>query len=47
MIAAALGCATAFYYARFLGRELVANRFPGKVKKVELRKQYADFKLSD
>lgn len=35
VVAAALGCATAFYYARFLGRELVAHRFPGRVRKVD------------
>ena len=33
--AAGLGCASAFYYARFLGRDVVANRFPGKVQKVD------------
>jgi len=32
--ATALGCFLTFYYARFLGREMVANRWPGMVKKV-------------
>ncbi|MGB0682124.1 MAG: TVP38/TMEM64 family protein [Magnetovibrionaceae bacterium] len=35
VLAAALGCATTFYYSRFLGRSLVAGRFPGKVKKID------------
>lgn len=33
--AAALGCMTAFYYARFFGRSLVTNRFPGKIRKID------------
>lgn len=35
LAATGLGCAGAFFYARFLGRSLVANRFPGKVKRVD------------
>lgn len=33
--AAVVGCAVTFYYARFLGRDIVASRFPGKVKRVD------------
>ncbi|GMR08814.1 MAG: VTT domain-containing protein [Gammaproteobacteria bacterium] len=30
-----LGCIAAFYYARLLGRRLIASRFPGRVKKID------------
>ncbi len=35
VLAALLGCIGGFYYARLLGRSLVAHRFPGKVRKVD------------
>ncbi len=34
-LAAALGCALAFYYARLLGRGLVAQRFSGRIRKLD------------
>jgi uncharacterized membrane protein YdjX (TVP38/TMEM64 family) len=34
-LAAAAGCVLAFYYARLLGRSLVANRFPGRVRRLD------------
>ncbi len=30
-----LGCIAAFYYARLLGRRLIASRFPARVKKID------------
>ncbi len=33
--ATVLGCLATFYYARLLGRGLVAGRFPGKVRQVD------------
>ncbi len=33
--AAALGCAAAFFYSRFLGRSLVKGRFPDKVDRID------------
>ncbi len=35
LAAAALGCAAAFFYARLLGRDFVARRFPGRVRKID------------
>ena len=34
-LAALLGCIGTFYYARLLGRSMVAKRFPGKVRKMD------------
>lgn len=35
VLATLAGCIVSFYYARFLGRDLVAGRFPGKVKRID------------
>ncbi|MEO5336363.1 MAG: VTT domain-containing protein [Magnetospirillum sp. WYHS-4] len=35
LAATGLGCVGSFFYARFLGRRLVASRFPGKVKRID------------
>lgn len=35
LLAASLGCVAAFGYARLLGRDLVAGRFPGRVKRID------------
>ncbi len=35
LAAVTFGCIVAFYYARFLGRDLVAHRFPSKVKRID------------
>ena len=35
VLATLIGCLLTFYYARFLGRELVAAKFPGKVKRID------------
>ena len=35
VLATLVGCILSFYYARFLGRDLIAGRFPGKVKRVD------------
>ncbi len=35
LIAAVLGCALSFYYARLLGRALVHGRFPDKVRRLD------------
>lgn len=35
VLAALLGCAAAFFYARWLGRDLVARRFPARLKKMD------------
>ncbi|PIW25958.1 MAG: SNARE associated Golgi protein [Rhodospirillales bacterium CG15_BIG_FIL_POST_REV_8_21_14_020_66_15] len=35
IMATVAGCVVSFYYARFLGRDLVAGRFPGKVKRID------------
>jgi uncharacterized membrane protein YdjX (TVP38/TMEM64 family) len=34
-LATLLGCVLAFFYARWLGRNLVQNRFPGRIRKVD------------
>jgi len=34
-LAALLGCVLAFFYARWLGRSLIQNRFPGRIRKVD------------
>lgn len=34
-VAAVLGCVLAFFYARWLGRSLIQNRFPGRIRKVD------------
>ncbi len=33
--ATTLGCIGAFYYARFLGRAVVAHRFPGRIRRAD------------
>jgi len=35
VLATVSGCILTFYYARFLGRDLIAHKFPGKVKRVD------------
>jgi uncharacterized membrane protein YdjX (TVP38/TMEM64 family) len=35
LLAAVLGCALSFYYARLLGRALVQGRFPDKVRRLD------------
>ncbi|MED5396642.1 MAG: VTT domain-containing protein [Pseudomonadota bacterium] len=35
VLAATIGCATAFSYARFLGRDLVQARFPNRARKID------------
>ena len=35
ILATLAGCIASFYYARFLGRDLIAGRFPGKVKQID------------
>ena len=35
VLAATTGCATAFYYARFLGRDLVKARFPNRARRID------------
>ena len=35
LVAVTLGCIVAFHYARFLGRDFVARRFPSKVKRID------------
>jgi uncharacterized membrane protein YdjX (TVP38/TMEM64 family) len=35
LVASLLGCAGAFYYARLLGRDVVASRFPGRVRRID------------
>lgn len=35
LLAAALGCVAAFAYARLFGRELVAARFPARVRRID------------
>ena len=35
LVAVTLGCIAAFHYARFLGRDFVAHRFPSKVKRID------------
>lgn len=35
LLGATIGCATAFYYARFLGQDFVRTRFPNRVRKVD------------
>ncbi|MDA1090879.1 MAG: VTT domain-containing protein [Proteobacteria bacterium] len=35
LAAVTLGCIVAFYYARFLGRDFVAHRFPSKVQRID------------
>lgn len=35
VLATVVGCIITFYYARFMGRDLIAGRFPGKVKRVD------------
>ncbi len=34
-LAAVFGCVMAFFYARWLGRGLIQNRFPGRIRKVD------------
>ena len=34
-VAAVMGCVLAFFYARWLGRSLIQNRFPGRIRKVD------------
>jgi uncharacterized membrane protein YdjX (TVP38/TMEM64 family) len=35
LVAVTLGCIAAFQYARFLGRDFVAHRFPSKIKRID------------
>lgn len=35
LLATVIGCITSFYYARFLGRNFVQGRFPGRAKRVD------------
>ena len=35
VVAATLGCITAFYFARFLGRDFVVHKFPDKVRRID------------
>lgn len=35
VFASALGCGAAFFYARFLGRDLVQTKFPDRVRKID------------
>lgn len=35
LLAAVLGCLLSFFYARWLGRGLVAHRFPGRIRRVD------------
>lgn len=35
VLATVVGCIITFYYARFMGRDLIAGRFPGKVKRID------------
>jgi uncharacterized membrane protein YdjX (TVP38/TMEM64 family) len=35
VLAAIFGCVLAFFYARLLGRSLVASRFPGRVRRLD------------
>jgi uncharacterized membrane protein YdjX (TVP38/TMEM64 family) len=35
LLATSLGCIIAFYYARVLGRDFVAGRFPGRVRSID------------
>ncbi|MEQ8505791.1 MAG: VTT domain-containing protein [Rhodospirillales bacterium] len=35
VLATVVGCIFTFYYARFMGRSLIAGRFPGKVKRID------------
>lgn len=35
MLASMVGAVTAFYYARFMGRDMLARRFPGRIKKID------------
>ncbi|MBC7907628.1 MAG: VTT domain-containing protein [Rhodospirillaceae bacterium] len=35
LIATLMGSATAFFYARFMGRDLLVRRFPGKIKRLD------------
>lgn len=35
MLASVIGCIASFFYARLLGREFVASRFPAKIKSVD------------
>ncbi|MEK9673149.1 MAG: VTT domain-containing protein [Rhodospirillaceae bacterium] len=35
VVATAGGCALTFYYARFMGRDLVAQKLPGRVKRID------------
>ncbi len=34
-LAAIMGCVLAFFYARWLGRSLIQNRFPGRIRKID------------
>ncbi|NQV84979.1 MAG: TVP38/TMEM64 family protein [Rhodospirillales bacterium] len=36
LVATTLGCVAAFYYARFLGRDFVAHKFPAKVRRIDV-----------
>ena len=36
LLGTVLGCIVAFFYARILGRDFVASRFPGRVKNIDV-----------
>jgi len=35
LAATTLGCVISFFYARFMGREVVARKFPGKIRRID------------
>jgi len=35
LAATSLGCIITFFYARFLGRDVVSRRFPGKIRRID------------
>jgi uncharacterized membrane protein YdjX (TVP38/TMEM64 family) len=35
LAATTLGCIISFFYARFLGRDVIARRFPGRVRRID------------
>lgn len=35
LAATTLGCVISFFYARFLGRDVIARRFPGRVRRID------------
>ena len=35
LAATTIGCVITFFYARFMGRDLVARKFPGKIRRID------------